>query len=261
MFNKLISAIIASPYYNIIRYNRLTDNIVELKEKKTKHNIDFYSAFLNPQQDNMLIFDVGANKGNKIKAFLKMGFEVVAFEPGIKSLETLNWRFKNNPKVTIVHKGVSSQEGELTMYVTAARSGLNTLSKQWVESLSENHENRFDTYHNYNDSYKVEVTTLNTAIQQFGMPYFIKIDVEGLELDVINGLNTLPHFISFEVNLPEFRTQSIEIIKRLTNLEPKLKYNYSVHDKLELSNWLDATEITSFIESTNIRYFEIIASK
>lgn len=75
-----------------------------------------------------MVFDIGSNKGNKVKAFLKMGFTVIAIEPEKKSLETFHFRYHNNKSVTIVPKGVSGKEGLLELHITDARSGLNTFS-------------------------------------------------------------------------------------------------------------------------------------
>jgi FkbM family methyltransferase len=44
----------------------------------------------------------------------------------------------------------------------------------------------------------VPLTTLDALIAHHGMPAFIKIDVEGLEADVLAGLTTAPPALSFE---------------------------------------------------------------
>lgn len=40
--------------------------------------LEFYSQFIHPGD---LVFDVGANVGNRTKIFLRLGARVVAFEP------------------------------------------------------------------------------------------------------------------------------------------------------------------------------------
>src|SRR5271166_5815912 len=44
----------------------------------------------------------------------------------------------------------------------------------------------------------VPMLTLDTLIEHFGMPHFIKIDVEGFEEKVLSGLSAQPPLISFE---------------------------------------------------------------
>src|SRR5258706_12017639 len=109
MLKKIESLINRSPFYNLIRFNALTDLIIETRTKKTKRSIAFFSSFLDRHSANKLIYDIGANKGNKVKALLKMGYKVVAIEPEKKALSTLSWRFGKNKNVTIVANGVSDQ--------------------------------------------------------------------------------------------------------------------------------------------------------
>lgn len=258
LIKKIERIINRSPFYNLIRFNMLTDWIIEVKSSKTKRNIDFYASFLGTNSINKLIFDIGANKGNMIKAFLKLGYKVIALEPEKKALSTLYWRYKDNEKVQIVEKGVSDTVGKLTMHVTDARSGLNTLSDKWVESLGNSDENRWGQELKYKEEYVVDVTTLEHLMDEYGVPYFIKIDVEGFELNVIKGMKRLPAFLSFEANLPEFTSDTIQIIDFLHNLSDKTEYNYSFQSKLESPAWISKPEILELINSKSIRYIEII---
>lgn len=258
LLKKIESIINRSPFYNLIRFNILTDWIIEMKEHKTERNVNFYSSFLGADSSNKLIFDIGANKGNMIKAFLKLGYNVIALEPEKKALSTLYWRYKNCEKVQIIEKGVSDEVGKLSMHVTDARSGLNTLSDKWVESLGNSNENRWHKALKYREEYTVDVTTLEHLMDENGVPYFIKIDVEGFELNVIKGIKRLPSFLSFEANLPEFTEDTVQIIKFLHNINDKTEYNYSFHSKMESPNWISKSEILELICNKSIRYIEII---
>ena len=71
---------------------------------------------------------------------------------------------------------------------------------------------------------KVNTTTLNNLINSYGLPYFIKIDVEGHEEQVIKGLTHPIPIISFEANLPQFLEHSISIVKYLLNLDASSKF-------------------------------------
>lgn len=261
MLKKLESVINRSPFYNFIRFNPVTDAWIEFTKKKTAKAVQFYSSFLDPGTDNKLVFDIGANKGNKVKAFLLMGFSVVAVEPEKKSLSTLYYRFKKNKRVTIVEKGVSDQAGILTINIAEGRSGLNTLSDKWVGSLETKEDNRWQREHSFRDSYEVKVTTLHELFSTYGLPYYIKIDVEGFEVNVLKGMDRMPAFLSFETNLPEFREETLECIRCLEDLSKDIRFNYSVHDKLESGNWISAAEISELVNSPSLRYMEIIARR
>lgn len=258
MLKKIETLINRSPFYNIIRFNALTDMILEAKNRKTKKDINFYSSFLDLQSANKLVYDIGANKGNKVKSFLKMGFSVVAAEPEKKALSTLYWRFGKNKNVTIVEKGVSDIEGNLDIHIADSRSGLNTLSDKWVDTLEAEKGNRWQKKHSFKNSYKIAVTTLDHLFAIYGKPYFIKIDVEGYENRVIKGMNQLPAFLSFETNLPEFLQETGECIHHLTKLSNKIAFNYSFADKLESEKWITPDEMMDIIKDPSIRYMEII---
>lgn len=258
MSSKIETAILNSNYYNVLRYNALSDLIVEFKSNKTKRNIAFYSDFLDLNTTNKVIFDIGANKGNKVNAFLKMGFKVIALEPELKSIETLKWRFSKNRDVTIVEKGVADKIGEIPVYITESRSGLNTLSEKWVKSIGNETENRWHSSKEYKKSYIIKTTTLDELIKVYGVPYFIKIDVEGFELNVIKGLSTAPKFLSFECNLPEFISETTEILHLLKKLSSDIQFQFSIDDAIESKDWMNMEEILSILNSGKYRYMEII---
>ncbi len=66
----------------------------------------------------------------------------------------------------------------------------------------------------------------------------MKIDVEGLEPSVIRGLRRPVPYLSFEVNLPEFRPEGLECVELLRTLTPTGAFNYAVKcdTGLELGN-------------------------
>jgi FkbM family methyltransferase len=258
MLKRVESLINNSPFYNIIRFNPISELIIETRTRKTIKAIDFYSSFLDTRSSNHLVYDIGANKGNKVKAFLKMGFEVIAVEPERKAISTLKWRFGHNKKVTLLENGVSDKESVLTIHIAANRSGLNTVSDKWVESLEKEKSNRWHKKHDFKKKYEIKAITLDQIVQQYGIPYYIKIDVEGHEKTVLKGLKSLPAFISFETNLPEFLEETIECIQLLTALSDKILFNYSIVDKTELVNWIPAHEMIEKIKDPAFRYMEII---
>lgn len=246
-------------FYNLLRYSRLSDFIVENATGRLKKSVSFYRSFLGKSPGTgKLAFDIGANKGNKIAALLEMGFRIIALEPEKNSLSTLKWRFAKDNRVTIVEKGVSDKKGSTNIYISEPRSGLNTMSKKWVDVLNNPGVNRWNKKVSYKDSYEVDLTTLDDLIQQYGLPYFIKIDVEGYEENVLRGLKHTPAFISFETNLPEFLQETIGCIEHISALSANAAYNYSLDDKLESDKWLTQAEMLEKIGDKSMRYMEIV---
>jgi FkbM family methyltransferase len=259
---KFESLINNSFLYHPLRFSTLADGVYELLTNKTKKTTAFFNSFLSVNNaSNLLAFDIGANKGNKTKALLQLGFTVIALEPEKKAISTLQYRYKNNDKVKIVEKGVSSAEGFTDIYITEGRSGLNTMNTKWKDSLHDEEENRWQKQVEFKQHYQVPLTTIDLLSTTFGKPYFIKIDVEGFELEVIKGMKILPNFLTFEANLPEFVKETTLCLKALYNLDKNILFNYSFEEKLILDEWISFREMVEYIETTKERYIEIICKK
>src|SRR6476619_1397540 len=78
-----------------------------------------------------LIFDVGANAGNKADLFLSSGARAVCIEPQPACIEALSRRFGSNPKVTIVNKGLADKQGVLNLSVCSQATTISTFNDQW----------------------------------------------------------------------------------------------------------------------------------
>jgi len=146
-----------------------------------RDEVAFYRGVLPAQA---LCFDVGANYGAKTEALLRTGARVVAFEPQPDCMAELQSRIGSEARLTPVRAAVGSAEGSMTLYVSGHRSN---------SSLVRNWENKEVV-----DAITVDVTTLDRAIDRYGVPHYCKIDVEGYELEVLKGLNRRIPLISFE---------------------------------------------------------------
>jgi len=106
----------------------------------------------------------------------------------------------------------------------------------------------------------VPVLTLESLISQFGCPEYIKIDVEGGELDVLRGLRTLVPLTSFECNLPAFKKETLEIIDYVYLKDPNALFNFSKTEppeRFESSKWLSGSEMSELIKSEKYQFMEI----
>jgi len=79
--------------------------------------------------DGDLVFDVGANIGNKAAQFLAKGARVICFEPQPACVERLRGRFGSDSRVAIVPKGLADQAGKLTLSICDDDT-LSTFSEQ-----------------------------------------------------------------------------------------------------------------------------------
>jgi FkbM family methyltransferase len=208
--------------------------------------VEFYRNLLVGFRSGDLIFDIGANDGFKTDIFLRLGARVVAVEPD-KSNQTiladkfLKYRLIKRP-VSIVPKAVSSKNGCETFWINEPGSPKNTLNEKWVKILQVN-ETKFGRQLDFRNTVIVETVTLEDLIIAYGSPFFVKIDVEGYELSVLEGMRQSVPYLSFEVNLPEFKNEGLKCLNLLKGLSPYGLFNYSIDEQTHLAapRWMDAT--------------------
>lgn len=90
-------------------------------------------------------------------------------------------------------------------------------------------------------------------------PFYIKIDVEGYELKVLQGMRRAVPYLSFEVNLPEFRSEGLECIEQLRRMSPCAKFNYAVDcpQGLALTEWIESAEFVRVLSTCEDKSIEV----
>lgn len=240
MLKKLLKKIIgeSTVYYLRDKWNTQKNEVIK------KKRADFYSQFVGKGD---LCFDVGANYGNRIEALLDIGCRVVAVEPQQECCKFLKKKYGTS--IEIINKGLGEKEGKLEFY-EADTSTLSTFSVDWIQSVQ--NSGRFGQFQ-WNQKTIVEMTTLDHLIRQHGIPEFIKIDVEGYELEVLNGLSIPINYISFEYTVPEQTEKAILCIKHIEGIaqDRVVKCNYSIKESMVWANssWLSSKEMFELIRS------------
>jgi FkbM family methyltransferase len=225
----------------------------------------FYRKLLLGLQPGDLIFDIGANRGEKTDIFLKIGARVVSVEPddacrAILRDRFLQYRLRPLP-VTLVGKAVSDKIGTEQMWIDGPGSAVNTMSRKWADELKE-HKESFQHGHcglEFSQSVSVATTTVEDLISSHGMPLFIKIDVEGHELSVLRGLQCPVPYLSFEVNLRAFRDEGLQCVHQLCELKQDGYFNYTADcaSGLALKEWLESTEFCPVLASCTDESIEV----
>jgi FkbM family methyltransferase len=231
-----------------------------LKDRTTE--VEFYKRTLKGFRKGNLIFDIGANQGYKTDIFLRLGARVVAVDPDEESQESLRQRFlkyRLTPKrVDIEGKAVSDAISIKTMWIDAPGSAKNTLNPKWVETLRTDPK-RFGQRLEFAGVKQVETVTLEKLMATHGIPFFIKIDVEGHEPSVLRGLNRPVPYLSVEVNLPEFKLEGLQCIKILHEIAADGQFNYAVDCErgLMLESWMRPREFAQVIERCEAPSIEV----
>jgi FkbM family methyltransferase len=233
----------------------------ELIENRRKE-VDFYQGTLTGFKKGDLIFDVGANIGQKTDIFLRLGAKVVAVEPDPLNQEVLqqsflSYRLARKP-VVIIGKAVSSETGSQKMWIDEPGSAKNTLSTKWVETLRTD-TTRFGKNLDFGEVREVATTTLEELIRSHGVPFYVKIDVEGHEVSVIKGLQTAVRFVSFEANLPQFKPEALECVDLLERIAGGGDFNYAPDclRGLALPSWVRKQQFVDILNSCEESCIEV----
>ena len=217
--------------------------VVDRERSEEKSSLPFFrSLFPNKVP---LIFDIGANHGDYAWVFEQVADKVVCLEPDASNFEFLNLRFARTPQVSIVNSAVGETVGTHDFFVVNDGSGLNTLSEKRTNDI------------NVRKKVTVQVTTVAKLIEQFGKPDYIKIDVEGYEVNVLKGLKQKIKLVSFEANLPAFLEESYQCIDMLAALGGNCSFNYEYENKLVLDKWVSAAEMKNILKNTTTPYANV----
>lgn len=173
-----------------------------------------------------LVFDIGAHVGDRSRAMLALGCEVVAVEP-----QPGMFRVPEDQRLHFEEAVVSETVGEVDFFECPGSSYMSTISDERFRGGVQSHGYGYL----YDPPHPVRSITLDWLIARYGLPSFIKIDVEGAELRVLLGLSQSVPALSFEVH--DFDPEKLALcIDRLGQLG-EWSYGYSVGESF---TWQDS---------------------
>lgn len=202
----------------------------------------FYAQFMRPGD---VVFDAGANVGNRTRIFAELGARVIAIEPQKECVRQLYVQFHENSRVTIIPKALGAARGYLEMqlsnFTIASSFNLDLIDAERADPRRRKMQ--------FNKTQSMPVTTLDALIAEYGAPSFIKLDIEGFEPEALKGLSRPPVTLSFEF-LPIHLKPARECIAQLGQFGA-IRYNYALdeHMKLLLKDWVGADEMLQILNS------------
>jgi FkbM family methyltransferase len=140
-----------------------------------------------------LIYDVGMHNGDDTAYYLWRGFNVIAVEADPALAAAAAMRFYEEIKsgqIKILNIGIAAEDGEFAFWICETDSHWNSLDRELASrNCSPHHEIR------------VPCRNFAGVIEEFGIPHYLKIDIEGRDTLCVQALDrgALPEFISIEV--------------------------------------------------------------
>jgi FkbM family methyltransferase len=141
-----------------------------------------------------LVYDVGFNNGDDASYYLSRGFRVVGVEANPALVDEGRVRFASeidSGALTIVTGAVWSRTGErLTFFVNETEHGQSSLDAERGKKGGRFKEVVVDT------------VSIGDLFERYGVPWYLKIDIEGADEMVIRSLpqtDPAPAYLSFEV--------------------------------------------------------------
>lgn len=150
-----------------------------------------------------LVYDLGLHKGEDTDYYLKRGFRVVAIEADPELAALNRQRFADeidSGRLVLVEGAVSdTADDQVTFFRNVDHSVWGTVVKSWAERNSRLGTGSVEV--------TVRVVRLGELFERYGAPYYLKIDVEGMDLVALKTLldsSARPTYVSIESEKIDF---------------------------------------------------------
>ena len=197
------------------------------EEMLSTNNKDLFSDI----QENDICIDCGANIGEVTAKMSENGATVYAFEPNLHAFKKLKCRFQDFQRVHCLNKGVLDSDGQMPLYMHE-HSDEDEVKWSVGSSLINTKGNVLK------EKFKlVEIIDLSVFIEKLRAPIkLLKLDVEGVEVEILNQLIDKGLHKSIEMILVETHDHKMPELKEKTDLlRQRIKKNNIKNINL---NWI-----------------------
>ena len=162
-----------------------------------------------------LIIDVGVHKGEDTDFYLRKGFRVVGVEANLDLCKTLTRQFSkylDHGRLRLLNVAVAPEDGPVTFFQNQSVTDWGTTSKEWRARNERKGTQSTETI--------VEGKRFESILAEFGVPYYLKIDIEGADLLCVEALEQFserPRYVSLESTMTSWRglLEEFAILRRL----------------------------------------------
>ena len=151
---------------------------------------DFNVIDLFPDRESLLFLDIGTNQGAALDVFLRKSkhCRIYSYEPNPYVFKKAYARFRSNPRVKLYNFGLGERNGTFKFYVPVYRGyefdGWGSLSPDFDDSWLSETILFYDKKHLQIREMSCEIKRLDDLNVD---PFFMKVDVQGAELAVVQG--------------------------------------------------------------------------
>lgn len=186
----------------------------------------------------MLLFDIGANVGAWAKANVSSASKIVSVEADPRTFATLVEQTKGYPVIECVHAAITSAPTSYITFYRASSNTLSTLNREWLTSPS----SRFAG--TPFEEIQCPTRTIDSLVDQYGVPDLLKIDVEGAEYEVLKSLTRPVPLLCFE-----WASETSLITEQCLNYLIELGYtNFDLQFRDSYTYYPDSFESESYIK-------------
>jgi FkbM family methyltransferase len=191
-----------------------------------------------------LVFDIGAHVGDRVASFRRLGARVVAVEPQPALVKLLKLFYGRRADVAIEAVAIGRGIGTTDMMINPDNPTVSTASPEFVGAA---HNAPGWETQRWTKSVAVPVTTLDALIDKYGLPAFIKIDVEGFEQEALLGLTRPVKALSFEFTIIQ-RDVALACIARCIALG-FVRFNAALGESQTFvsAEWMDGEAIARWL--------------
>jgi FkbM family methyltransferase len=157
---------------------------------KKAHEEDFEILPFLPGSKNNLFVDIGANRGDAIQSILmkRPGSTVIAFEPNPYLCQKLEKLYKESRCVTVYNTGLGNENNNFHLYIPFYN---NYMFDGLASFKEENARDWLRTRLHGFSAERLEIRKVLCTVKRLDdfslTPFFIKIDVQGFEYEVLVG--------------------------------------------------------------------------
>lgn len=195
------------------------ENLITSQNQSVNNLRKAYSMQL--AKERLVVFDIGMHTGQDTNYYLRSGYKVIAAEANPILAAENEKKFSeaiDSGQLVILNKGISNTKGTLPFYINHSVSEWSSFDKTLGTRRG-----RFELR-------DIPCITIQDMIAAFGLPYYIKVDIEGYDFYVVDGLTreSKPAYFSCELTadcslidkLYEKGYRHFKLINQADNFQP-----------------------------------------